>query len=93
MLHRTPHHRTEASTVWLLSRMVQGNREIVALQSSADGGEHTASRLIAKECGLQVINRLPPWVTKANGRELVYRRDNHIFWFQLQAWPVDGEAV
>lgn len=94
MAVRAAQHRAETVTVWTLLQIVRGEREIVGQFSTDTKGEQEARRLIAKKLGLPQINRLPDWLSKAGGKELLYRRpDTPAFWFRLEPWPLDGEGA
>lgn len=77
--------------VSILIRVIQGEREIIGCFSTHQKGTDEVARIIAKDCGLEVFNKMPPWVEHRDGQDLHYGRDDRSFWFRLESWPLDGE--
>lgn len=89
----TPHRKaSKVSTVWSLSRITGKHRHILG-QYSTDGlAAKQAELIIHLEAGIRQI-RLPAWLVTPEGcKELVYGRDAQSWRFQIEAWPIDGEA-
>jgi hypothetical protein len=86
-----PWRKGDASVIYVLARVRDGQREIAGVFSSAKKAQTEVARIVGREVG-KPIQKLPGWMTDGGTLLFAYGRDHHDFRFQVTLWPVDAET-
>lgn len=96
MAKKAPHRRTPTApdTVWALQQKQGLLTVLVGHYLTEEKAQAQAERLIAQQCGVRSLPRLPDWAPNVTGgHQLIYGRDDKSWHFVVEPHAVDTEAA